>query len=148
MAEMSGRVKALRRKLGLEVLDEVIENAPETEIKAVQESQDYNNMPRPLSKRLIVLLHIYDYQVEHGHGIGFTELKERTGLPHGTVSKSHDSLSDIGLVTDTLIKEGEAWTKVIQIDDMSMCITRRIKQELNYWKFIEANERMHRRGGK
>lgn len=73
-----------------------------------------------LSKRLKALIEIRKFEIEKGRGILFTELVERLEMKRITVSKCHDSLSDIGLVFDEMIQMDDgSWSKVMSIDRRS-----------------------------
>lgn len=86
-----------------------------------------------ISYRTQVLLHIFEFQKEHGRGIGFNELVEKTKLDRVIVSKSFDSLWDMGIIEDIMdghdgeidgVYHKKIFSKVIVINN-------------NFWKFVE-----------
>jgi len=160
MVELSGRLRALRHKLGIEEIIREVEALPSTQAKPPTPQASENiHEPDPqsrLSKRLEVLLLIHRYQSIHGHGIRFTELKEISGFTHGTVSKCHDSLSDMGITSDVW-RQGEdgKWAMVLELDNDGMAFAELIIRQLNkigygeaMLKLQEANVRLHRKDGK
>jgi len=72
-----------------------------------------------LSKRLKILILIYEYQIKNKNGIGFNHLVKISGEKRETVSKCQDSLMDMGLITDEMFlnKQEETWSKIIYITE-------------------------------
>lgn len=76
-----------------------------------------NKMEEKVSLRTQVLGNILDYQIENGHGIGFNDLVDVSKMKRATVSKCHDSLSDMGILEDEWYLEDENWNRVMKIPD-------------------------------
>lgn len=81
-----------------------------------QNKEESETIPK-ISLRTQVLGNILDYQIEHGHGIGFNDLVDISKMKRATVSKCHDSLSDMGMLEDVWHLEDELHSKVMQIPD-------------------------------
>lgn len=80
--------------------------------------------------RTKVLMAIFEYQDEHGHGIGFEELVKKTGLKRQTVSKCHDSLSDMGIVMDVHHLESGMHKPIMEIPQESMTFVKHMCEKI------------------
>ena len=89
-----------------------------------------------ISFRTQVLLTIHDFQTEYGHGIQFNQLHKRSGLDRVIVSKSFDSLMDMGMIEDQWMLENCKWNKVIRIPSIQLDFVTRIRNEIE----VASNE--------
>ena len=70
-----------------------------------------------ISSRTLVLIAIRNHELSEGRGIGINELVEKmSGMERATVSKSLDSLDDMGLIHQMdaeMVLHGDGWTKLM-----------------------------------
>ena len=83
-----------------------------------------------VSYRTQVLIHIFEFKKRHKRGIGFNELVESTGLSRAIVSKSHDSLSDMGIIYDDWVTVDGKHMKALFITPASLKFVGGMIQDL------------------
>jgi predicted transcriptional regulator len=85
---------------------------------------------RKISLRTQVLLEILEFQEEHNRGVMYTELLNRLDLNQAVISKSLDSLQDIGLIMDKWYTLNKSYNKVIYIPTEMLSFVIYVRSEI------------------